>query len=245
MYFKSLGMPLVKTVTRAGPGGKLFTGVEVKVVSDQPAIGSTRRKAIWLLSMSGNLATGSLDSESWEFPPEACDIPWKREPVSTRRLPSTSGEVAVAISGCQSGRIKSSPMSYNSAKLRDLPLNPPATSTLPLGSNVAVCLARPMLRLPVALPVPLAGSYSSALLGGPPSPPATSTLPLGSNVAVCLARRMLRVPVALHVPLAGSYSSAVLRKRGFRPPATSTLPLASNVAVCSPRAVLRLPVTLH
>ena len=46
MYFESLGMPLVKTVTRAGPGGKLFTGVvEVKVVSDQRAIGSTRRKA--------------------------------------------------------------------------------------------------------------------------------------------------------------------------------------------------------
>ena len=50
-YFESLGMPLVKTVTRAGPGGKLFTGVEVKEVSDQPAAGSTRRKATWLLSM--------------------------------------------------------------------------------------------------------------------------------------------------------------------------------------------------
>ena len=50
-YFESLGMPLVKTVTRAGPGGKLFTEVEVKLVSDQPAIGSTGRKATWLLSM--------------------------------------------------------------------------------------------------------------------------------------------------------------------------------------------------
>ena len=29
-YLESLGMPLVKTVTKAGPGGKLFTGVEVK-----------------------------------------------------------------------------------------------------------------------------------------------------------------------------------------------------------------------
>ena len=40
-YPESLGMPLVKTVTKAGPGGKLFTGVEVKEVSDQPAVGST------------------------------------------------------------------------------------------------------------------------------------------------------------------------------------------------------------
>ena len=52
MYFESLGMPLVKTVTKAGPAGKLFTGVEVNVVSDQPAVGSTGRKATWLLSMS-------------------------------------------------------------------------------------------------------------------------------------------------------------------------------------------------
>ena len=58
MYFESLGMPLVKTATKAGPEGKLFTGVEVKVVSDQPAIKSTGRKAIWLLSMSRSWTTG-------------------------------------------------------------------------------------------------------------------------------------------------------------------------------------------
>ena len=40
---------------------------------------------------------------------------------------------------------------------------PPATSTLPLGSKVAVCSERAVLRLPVAVQVPLAGSYSSAL----------------------------------------------------------------------------------
>ena len=57
-YFESLGMPLVKTVTRAGPGGKLFTGVEVKVVSDQPAIGSTGRKATWLLSIARSWTIG-------------------------------------------------------------------------------------------------------------------------------------------------------------------------------------------
>ena len=110
-------------------------------------------------------------------------MPWKREPVSMRLLPSTRGEVAVAICGCQSGPINPSPMSYSSALLRALPLNPPATSTLPLGSNVAVGDRRAVVRLPVSLQVPLAGSYSSAL----PllSPAATSTLPLDSNVAVC------------------------------------------------------------
>ena len=46
--------------------------------------------------------------------------------------------------------------------------------------------SRAVARLPVAVQVPLAGSYSSALLRKPPYtiPPATSTLPLGSNVAV-------------------------------------------------------------
>jgi hypothetical protein len=57
-YLESLGMPLVKTVTWAGPGGKLFTGVEVKVVLDQRVIGSTKRKATWLLPMSRSWTTG-------------------------------------------------------------------------------------------------------------------------------------------------------------------------------------------
>jgi hypothetical protein len=57
-YLASLGMPLVKTVTKAGPGGKLLTGVEVKAVSDQPAVGSTGRKATWLLPMSRSCTTG-------------------------------------------------------------------------------------------------------------------------------------------------------------------------------------------
>jgi hypothetical protein len=50
-YFASLGMPLVKTVTRAGPEGKPLTGIELKAVSDHPTVGSTRRNATWLLSM--------------------------------------------------------------------------------------------------------------------------------------------------------------------------------------------------
>src|SRR5207253_9789470 len=75
--------------------------------------------------------------------------------------------------------------SYSSALLKAAgPLFTPATSTLLLGSSVAVCRSRAVPRLPVAVHVPLAGSYSSALLkaAGPLFPPATSTLPLGSSV---------------------------------------------------------------
>ena len=43
-YFESLGMPLVKTLTDAGPEGKSVTGVEVKELSDHPAMGSTERR---------------------------------------------------------------------------------------------------------------------------------------------------------------------------------------------------------
>jgi hypothetical protein len=50
-YLESLGIPLVKMLTKAGPDAKLVTGVELKELSDQPAIGSTGRKAISLLSI--------------------------------------------------------------------------------------------------------------------------------------------------------------------------------------------------
>jgi len=36
-YFAALGMPLVKTVTRAGPKGKCLTRREIKLVFDEPA----------------------------------------------------------------------------------------------------------------------------------------------------------------------------------------------------------------
>ena len=52
----------------------------------------------------------------------------------------------------------------------------------------------------MALHVPLAGSYSSALVRKLPLYPlATSTLPLGSNVAVCTSRALARLPVSLNV----------------------------------------------
>jgi hypothetical protein len=69
---------------------------------------------------------------------------------------------------------------------------PPATSTVPLGSSVAVCSARATRRLPVTVHRPVWGSYTSALascatqeeLAHTLMPPATSTRPLGSSVAV-------------------------------------------------------------
>ncbi len=56
--------------------------------------------------------------------------------------------------------------------------------------------------LPVALNVPVVGSYRSAVAVS--FPPATSAFPLWSNVAVADSRAMLMLPVATNVPLAGS-----------------------------------------
>lgn len=57
-YFESLGIPLVKTVTNAGPEGKSLTGVEVKELSDHPTMGSTGRRETSLLSMLRNWIRG-------------------------------------------------------------------------------------------------------------------------------------------------------------------------------------------
>ena len=43
------------------------------------------------------------------------------------------------------------------------PPHPPATSTCPVGSSVAVCWYVPTFRLPVAVHVPVLASYRSAL----------------------------------------------------------------------------------
>jgi hypothetical protein len=61
---------------------------------------------------------------------------------------------------------------YSSALLKMVkPLTPPAASTFPLGSKIAVCTARGSFRLPVSVHIPLAGSYSSEfpLPSNPPS----------------------------------------------------------------------------
>ena len=79
--------------------------------------------------------------------------------------------------------------SYSSALARTpVSHNPPAMSTFPLSSNVAVWPPLPAVILSVAVNFPLAGLYNSALEAKSPLPsmfpPATSTSPLGNNVAV-------------------------------------------------------------
>ena len=86
--------------------------------------------------------------------------------------------------------------SYNSAVARTTVLllltsAPPATSTVPLFSDVAESLKRTVLMLPVAVNAPVAGSYNSAVVRllkistvVPPAPPAIRTIPLLSNAAV-------------------------------------------------------------
>ena len=86
----------------------------------------------------------------------------------------------------------------------------------------------------MAVQVPLAGSYSSALLrdaAGAISP-CHQHLAVGQQRRRVSKRAVLRLPVAVQVPLAGSYSSALAKTPPLLPPATSTLPLGSNVAVC-------------
>src|SRR5215472_13691910 len=100
-------------------------------------------------------------------------------------------------------------------------LRPPATSTSPLFSSVALCCSRAPCIDPVFAHVPVAGSYNSALRRAasklPASqpypeplqpPPATSTWPPRSRVAVWPDRATFIAPVAAQLPVAGSYSSA-------------------------------------
>src|SRR5437899_2100436 len=87
---------------------------------------------------------------------------------------------------------------YSSALARYVPLlYPPAISTIPLLSGVAVCFQRAVVMLPVVVKVPVAGLYSSALLRKPLllCPPAISTIPLLSGVAVGFQREMVMLPV--------------------------------------------------
>ena len=102
-------------------------------------------------------------------------------------------------------------MSVSAARvvqLRGIALPPPATSTLPSGSSVAVWPARANPRLAVAVQVRVPGSYSSAeaLISLPPvKPPTTSTLPSASSVAVQPPKRVATIfPTAVQDPLLGS-----------------------------------------
>jgi hypothetical protein len=76
--------------------------------------------------------------------------------------------------------------------------------------------------LPVAVTVPVEGSYSSAFRDS-----MSRTLPSGSRVAETTSVDAVIAPVAVKAPVDGSYNSRVAEP----PPAIRTLPLGSKVAV--------------
>src|SRR6266581_4816826 len=137
------------------------------------------------------------------------------------------------------------------------PSNPPATSTEPSGSRVAVGDSPPGPAAPPETMVPpldqesVAGSYCSAVPRGceqspplhPPAafnPPAMITVPSGRRVAVWSARGTDMKPAEAQESVAGSYSSAVLDATGSPatpPPVTSTFPFGRRVAVAPVLAV--------
>src|SRR5258708_39410552 len=75
-------------------------------------------------------------------------------------------------------------------------LSPPATSTSPFASSVAVWSVRAVVMLPVAVHLPVVWLYSSALGGIVVLPtPATSTSPFASSGAGWGARAEVNPPV--------------------------------------------------
>ena len=106
--------------------------------------------------------------------------------------------------------------SYSSALARSCRCYPPATSTLPLGSNVAVSLACGVeaacgTPAPAGRVVQFRARKSAAVH---PLPPAPCRL---AATSPCEKRAVLRLPVALQLPLAGSYSSALVRAPPLSP----------------------------
>ena len=85
-------------------------------------------------------------------------------------------------------------------------LNPPATSTIPLGNKVAVCRARAVLRFASSASRSCSPDIQFRARGTLPvssNPPATSAIAVGQQIAVCSARAVLRLPVTVQVPLFG------------------------------------------
>ena len=85
-------------------------------------------------------------------------------------------------------------------------LTPPAIRTFPFARRVAVCAVRGVVIVPVAVKIPLFGSYSSAVASVPLTfwPPAIRTFPLARSVAVWELRPTLMLPVAANFPEVGS-----------------------------------------
>src|SRR5260221_13081699 len=95
--------------------------------------------------------------------------------------------------------------------MKMVPFCPPATSTCPFESRVAVCWSRAACRLPVVVQVPVAGLYSSALVRKLLllSPAATSTCPVASSAAAGPGLAVGVLLVSPHAPVGGFDTAAV------------------------------------
>ena len=135
-------------------------------------------------------------------------------------------------------------------ELNPVEFPPPATSTCPFASSVALWLQCGVVMRPVVVHCPVAGLNSSAVakqllltLGPPPAP---NTSPFGSGVAVANTRATDMLPVGFHLLLAALKSSALARDSPLLvlaiPPATRNSPVFMAVEVCRARAVFMLPV---
>jgi hypothetical protein len=115
------------------------------------------------------------------------------------------------------------------------PLTPPATSTTPFESSVAVW---PCTGAGIAVVAANVEPFQSSAVPSdalPFDPPATSTCPVPRGVAVWSWRAVVRFPEAVHVPWPddGLKTTVVFRVVvPVLPPVTSTLPFDSTVAVC-------------
>src|SRR6516165_10077488 len=141
------------------------------------------------------------------FPsPATPERPWCMLPVTDQ----------VPVAGLNSSALAS-------AKL--LP-EPPATSTWPSGSSVAVALIRGVFSWPVTAQVPVAGLYSSGLgsAGAPPPElaPVISTWPSCSSVATPSVCAACMLPVAVKVPEVAAVAGAAARPRAAAAAATVT-----------------------
>src|SRR5689334_20480696 len=78
--------------------------------------------------------------------------------------------------------------------------------------------------LPVAVQVPVVGSYTSAVAQAPPPlpPPVTRTLPLGSSVAVCPLRALAMLPLAVQPPVGRPACGAPGAASVTRPPCSDS-----------------------
>src|SRR5438309_6668398 len=84
--------------------------------------------------------------------------------------------------------------------------DPPAAKTCPSGRRVRVKNHRGVVIEPVDAQLPVAGSYSSAVLRirKPSHPPAIRTRPSGRSVVLASALTPFMLPVGVQTPVAGS-----------------------------------------